>query len=219
MLQVTAVVTELLKRCQAQFLTAANVHLSVETEENLSQFSFSAKMIQSANPSIRSREEKTENKIINTAKNTNVPLWLIHLGKNLKKKKKIEWIILPGPSLSSRQWKRWHEYSCMLLHLQRQEQNRKKYILEKKPAQWFCLHRQDSKRLHWLSEGWARTRAEVWGVCGLQRITNIHVPHMGGNSLILAAKPRTGSEHNRAFHDVDKTQNSTSHLEREAKKL
>lgn len=74
MLQVTAVVTELLRRCQAQFLTAANVHLSVETEENLSQFSFSAKMIQSANPSIRSREEKTENKIINTAKNTNVHL-------------------------------------------------------------------------------------------------------------------------------------------------
>lgn len=75
-------VTELLKSCQAQCLTAGNVHLSVETKENLSHVSFSAKMIQSIDPSIRSREEKTKNKIINTAKNTNVPLLLIRLDKN-----------------------------------------------------------------------------------------------------------------------------------------
>lgn len=46
---------------------------------------FSAEMIQSTDPSIRSREEKTKKKTINTAKNTNVPLLLIHLGRNLKK--------------------------------------------------------------------------------------------------------------------------------------
>lgn len=92
--------------------------------------------------------------------------------------------------------------ACYCICRDKNKIEKKKKQIEKNRHSGFVYTDRTAKGCTGCPRGELENGQKCEEVCGLQRITNIRAPrmsHMAGNSLILAAKPRTGSEHNRAF--------------------